>query len=500
MIKFIEKYKYMICFFFLTALFCLIPSTVDDWTWGTQVGIDRLNSWFENYSGRYLGNLIVILLTRSKLLTVISKALLVTGIIYFIQRLTKSRVAFSLCSLLLLLTPKSVMRQAVTWTSGFANYCTSVVVILLYFNIFYWIFDKKEDIDLKKLKQRPVVGILLFVLGGASTLIVEHITIYSVVLSLFVVAFILIKFKKILIQYVCYMVGAVAGALYMFSNSVYHSVASGDDFYRTVAFSPVAIIKRAFDNYFDIIYKEFYMNNIWINIAIFIVALMVFISLRDKLSQNHRKNSVICIFINGCYLVWSVLSVIGVTDAKLKPLTYFEGILTLISGLSLIDFIIITSLYVKNTAKMLFIMGSILIITSTLFIVTPVSSRCFFAGYVLFMLLAVELCNMLPEKYIEKLSEHKIGYVYKTSIATMIAFYFFIFGSICKVDIDRIEYAKEKIKAGEKTVEIMMYPYRSYIHDGTPTNDFWKNAFRDYYEIPREVDITFVYEYSDTNN
>ena len=48
------------------AILCyLFPYTGDDWAWGSKIGIDRLNNWFENYNGRYVGNLIVLAMTRS---------------------------------------------------------------------------------------------------------------------------------------------------------------------------------------------------------------------------------------------------------------------------------------------------------------------------------------------------------------------------------------------------------------------------------------------------
>ena len=51
--------RYIICFGLIAILCYLFPYTGDDWAWGSKIGIDRLNNWFENYNGRYVGNLIV---------------------------------------------------------------------------------------------------------------------------------------------------------------------------------------------------------------------------------------------------------------------------------------------------------------------------------------------------------------------------------------------------------------------------------------------------------
>ena len=56
--------RYGICFVLISALCWLFPYTGDDWAWGSQIGIDRLNSWFANYNGRYLGNIFVNIFTE----------------------------------------------------------------------------------------------------------------------------------------------------------------------------------------------------------------------------------------------------------------------------------------------------------------------------------------------------------------------------------------------------------------------------------------------------
>ena len=61
----VKKWQWGLLFFVLCALCFLYPYTGDDWAWGSSIGIERLNTWFDNYSGRYFGNLIVLALTRS---------------------------------------------------------------------------------------------------------------------------------------------------------------------------------------------------------------------------------------------------------------------------------------------------------------------------------------------------------------------------------------------------------------------------------------------------
>ena len=44
--------RYIICFGLIAILCYLFPYTGDDWAWGSKIGIDRLNNWFENCNGR----------------------------------------------------------------------------------------------------------------------------------------------------------------------------------------------------------------------------------------------------------------------------------------------------------------------------------------------------------------------------------------------------------------------------------------------------------------
>lgn len=106
----------LLLFIFLCSLF---PYTGDDWAWGSSIGIQRLESFFENYNGRYVGNLIVLLLTRVNILRVIVMAITMFGIIYLSYKLTNKKKfsLFLLATLLILALPKLIFRQAIVWTS-----------------------------------------------------------------------------------------------------------------------------------------------------------------------------------------------------------------------------------------------------------------------------------------------------------------------------------------------------------------------------------------------
>ena len=68
---------------------------LDDLTWGSSVGLDRLSNWFAGYNGRYVGNLIVIALTR--LPTVVragAEVAILCLLFYYARRLPSKKGAF----------------------------------------------------------------------------------------------------------------------------------------------------------------------------------------------------------------------------------------------------------------------------------------------------------------------------------------------------------------------------------------------------------------------
>ena len=157
---------YAVMFVVLFFLCWLFPYSGDDWAWGSQIGLDRLDTWFDNYSGRYFGNLIVLALTRSNFLKTVVMSLCIGGIIILVNEITnRQKCGLGLIALILVFMPVMLLRQAVVWTAGFSNYTTSIFLSLIY--IYY-----VKDIYYKKPKNQILPIIPLLLLGCANALIV----------------------------------------------------------------------------------------------------------------------------------------------------------------------------------------------------------------------------------------------------------------------------------------------------------------------------------------
>ncbi|MFA5603423.1 MAG: hypothetical protein WDA12_01025 [Bacilli bacterium] len=131
-----KKNKTIIAIIIFTLLLTfLFPNTGDDWMWGSEAGEALLKNWFSDYNGRYAGNIIVMMLTRSRLLRMIVMTLVILGTIYLCSKIVnkEKKELFLVGFMLFLAIPILTFRQAVVWTSGFTNYFISLFLTISYF-------------------------------------------------------------------------------------------------------------------------------------------------------------------------------------------------------------------------------------------------------------------------------------------------------------------------------------------------------------------------------
>lgn len=205
-VKIGEIAKCIIMFLVLCIFFYFVPYTDDDLRWGSQIGLNRLRNGFAGYGGRYLGYLIVMGLTRSVVFKVLFMSAVITVMAYLVRYITRLQIAPSIVMLLIMVAPLSLFRSTIGWVSGFSNYVTSICFTLVYIAYIAY-FDRRE------IKQKSVwLAVPLFLLGTINTLIVEHFTVYNVLLGIFVVTVFALKYKHVFIQFVGYMAGTLVGA------------------------------------------------------------------------------------------------------------------------------------------------------------------------------------------------------------------------------------------------------------------------------------------------
>ena len=129
----------------VAAMLWCAPYFKDDWAWGSQVGLERLQSHFTGYNGRYLGNLLVMVLTRSLPVKIILMTAGVLALPLLVSRLANKKLflLFPLSLLGVAVMPADLFRQTVVWASGFSNYMPPVLLTLCYLLL---VWDKCSDV------------------------------------------------------------------------------------------------------------------------------------------------------------------------------------------------------------------------------------------------------------------------------------------------------------------------------------------------------------------
>lgn len=477
---------YIITFIFLLILAFFFPYTGDDWAWGSQIGIDRLENWFDNYSGRYLGNIIVLILTRSRMLRAFCVAFCLLGIFIILNKLT-GQIKYNYWMILLcfLLMPVPVLRQSIVWTSGFANYSTSIFLTLIYILYTDRLYRRNPPIY-SKWAVFPLV-----ILGVGNTLIVEHLTIYNVVLGIWILIFGYIRFKKLYVQHVAYSIGTILGTTYMFMNPVYRSVASGADDYRSIG-SEKGFIDKVVSAFLEDIVQEGFLNNVILNVCLCIICILIFSKVKRIVEKKHLAPLRVLVLIITTYTAWSIMEILtGVPP--LKVMRWFDGGFTVIYIFAVFIFLLLLPVAFNKKIKLAFIYLSAGMMMAPLLVVTPIGSRCFFASYVMFIYLIAELISLYCEQYISERENKTIKNVTPYAICVIIIFTLYltyVYSTIFFFDQKRVEKAQEDVESGMTTIEVENLPYGSYIWTPNPTVDtVWEERFKLFYGINEEVAI-----------
>ncbi len=478
---------YTFLFVFLFVLTYFFPYSNDDWAWGSKTGLERLDIWFKDYNGRYLGNLLVILLTRSNIFKTLLMTITYFGIGYLIKKIVNKNnngiMVFSI--LMLFLINKFVFRETIVNTSGFINYSFNMLLVLIFIA---YIKDALKKIDFKEKWYNLV---LLFILGVCSTLFMEHITTYLLALCVVLCIYSYIRYKKIPKSYLIYFAGVIVGSIIMFTNGAYLHVVKGDDFYRTVTTKQSIIVTMA-RNYFNKIQTNAFSRNLVINFVV--SAFMLVLSYKFLVNNKVTKWKKISLqLLNLVSIFYSVFLMLG-TEFDFKIITgsshYFTGFATAFYCLSLLLMVILMffdkSKYYNRTIgyRLIFYMVSIVIILGPLLVLTPVGPRCSLPSLVMYILMASELYNLLIQD--------KSGYITRILLVILVivlSSYLYIYHSIYVSNNERYEIVKRQVEANMNPIYIKKTRFYSFVWKNSPVSDTWDKRFLDFYGFDTKADV-----------
>ncbi len=483
-----KKDKFLILFFLMFMLICcFFPYTGDDLAWGTQIGLDRLSNWFDNYNGRYAGNLLILALTRSRILRIIIESCAFALIVKYTNSIVNkdNKTNILIIILLLLLMPVTILRQSVAWASGFANYVPSILLILLIINDNIQLLSMKPVIK----KSSVIKAICYFIISFVGSLFIENITLYNLALIIAFLIYEKIKIKKFSLSNITYFVGSLLGSILMFSNKAYLSVLNNSDGYRTVAHDN--IIFSSIKTFVKTLSKYIFTDNIIVGIILCICLLLtIFKYKKNKKNISIKIKNILnmCTFLILLYLFNIVYINLpmndSIFDGKLK-LVFNCGV-SLLFALALIVTIILCVTDKYKSKKILFYICSIIVFNAPLLVITPIGPRLFLTTYIFYILIIIELLDYL---YKNKLS--KYNGILRTLIILGFVYLGVIYYSIYIVDKVQTNYIDE-VKDNATVIYLPLLPHQNYLHCANMTDDVFGNRYKLFHEIDRGTLVIYL--------
>lgn len=439
---------YLFAIVFFGIFYYFLPFAGDDWAWGSDVGIERLKNAFDGYNGRYVGNLFIILITRSVITKVVFCTLIMFILIFVLSKIfdglsndkkstTNYIIAFSSVLILVLpnqiafgdIQPFQIFGSTVGWLSGFTNYVVPSVLIL----IFYYFVTNKD------FESNPVYIFLVFD-GLFACLCVEHYTLFCLVFGFAVIIYRYYFYKKICKKSLSFFSGSLIGALIMFSNSSYRLMQKGNvsENQRAVGFL------GSFKQYASYVFPE-------------------------------NANKTIVIFFEFILLL-AIVSFLIYFFIKIYKAVKSRSVAKLLPIICLV--VMTIPLLFTNSGKEIYI----------------VAPRCYFLQY--FMLII-----FIYSKFAEKNKEGKISSnkKFNTGLKLSFALLLLVTGILyCRLDymgIIRDNTVNEALEEGCSTIEVIEYP-KSIEHIQWSSNFIEKETYLKRYqklkEIPEDKEIKII--------
>ena len=429
--KFVKDNAFYILFFigfFLISL--LFPYTGDDWVWGTyKLNLETITNLSVDLelNGRYIGNIIAIILTRNIVIRGLVMSLVMTLLLRIINRCTGGKKYLDI--FLLVCIPACVFKQVIPWSAGFANYMVSTLVL-------FWIID----LLLNNKEEHYMLAFLLCFIGS---LFLENNTIFILGFTIFLNVRYYIKNKKINKLYLFAFLGSAIGTFIMFSHPSYIRTVNGDNKARYIGQQDNLVIHNYFYNF-----MLYGVNANYVIFALLEIVLFVHAFKKDRLT-NKRLTLFIISYVFLLYIVFTE------SFPALYEKVYFNGIVATLFLITLM--LIFHDLFKKKKEFNYFWYGVLLcmFITGPLIIVNTIGPRNFFIVYLIIGMITIKIYNDLFK------NTDLFNKIMKGILVFLVGYYIVIFGRINYANQEREKYIYDHRCEG--TIYVARLPHHKYI-------------------------------------
>lgn len=437
--------------------------------------LNLMGQQYENVDGRVLGNLFSYLMMVPEWLRDSIKTLMIMGTIFVIWGMTNRKDSVAFIGTFLFFTAFSVplLSQVILWNTGFFYQ-----VFPVYFLLVYFLWMKMGQTDTERKREIPL-AVFFFILGMASCLFMETLTLVFLPLS-----FLFLFYEKkgrdhISLESICWTAGTVIGTIILFSSPA-NSLEG-----LTVFANETGVASENFIRF----YHNFRAASPFTNLPVFFV---IMTGIVGRYQKNYTKLDLPMALICGVFFIYALLT-------KLVPLEFFQLNSSYIGDdpfMLHFDFFVHAAYFVyliafgfhgieNEVAKrswFLILAGIFISFMINLFIHGPLA-KDYYLMMILFILLAVLSFNE------DIFGEIEFGrYLSAVALALIILFLVKRISpmidneELYNVNVLRIENTMDK---GALEIQVRPYPYPEFVVD--PDNSRMMNGF--YYNEPEDLII-----------
>ncbi|WP_155286994.1 DUF6056 family protein [Lacticaseibacillus zhaodongensis] len=230
-------------FIIFTLISIAMPLTGDDLTWGVS-SLARYWHWgsFNVYDGRYLGNTMIIVLSKIQWLLHIVYGLIAAGLAWVCSKLLRSVSGGVAAMTAVLLMPRIVFAQTIGWNSGYINYVFSTL-----FTIGILALADREILNARPIALNYPRTFALFLAGAGmlSSWLSEPVTMLNLLSIIAFIAVAKLRGGHLARHWWAALAGTLIGFVLMFMNGGYRNSIAGTDSYRSINFSLHSIVQNA---------------------------------------------------------------------------------------------------------------------------------------------------------------------------------------------------------------------------------------------------------------
>lgn len=474
-------------FYFVFA--SVIPLAQDDWEWYVT-GFDQwFNRHFEDLNGRYIGNILEILVVRNLLLRMVVYTVVSMLVLWMILRLIhkeNSRAFLVMTFTALLLMPNPIFKQTYAWFAGFNNYVTSALCALVILGMVIQIVTYRGQ----QPKHYQKIELILFYLAClAGQLLMESVTLYNMAIIGVGLIVYWMMYRKINTKLLIGLGFACIGSVIMFSNPNYLNMLSGNTSYQKVG-AATSLSDKVIETMLRTIpYHGYFTSGVFLTVLALVLLYVLYHS--PKFLNLAARYKIILTLGIVCFTVYKYIVYDGF---KLADMVHVPWIALLNSSVCLIYFCAIAiGVYFVGLPRpalltVYFCFASIVIVELPLFVVSPVGPRSFYFVYLLWLIVLLTLLKQIH------LPMRRTTVIFGSIALVSSLLFLSVFSFMTYTNHQRIEKLKDEAAHAQKgqVITVENLPFEAYTQHTSPWSEETQRVFKQYWHIPNKVQLKFV--------